>query len=74
MHSPRYLQHNGSRASRIPAGGGKKIVLLVPRRVVAKATARRMADLLGEEVGQTVGFRVRNERAIGPKTRIEVGR
>ena len=68
MHNPSYLRNHGKGAS----SGGKKIILLVPRRVVAKAAARRMASMLGEKVGQTVGFRVRNERAIGPTTRIEV--
>ncbi|MEN9281122.1 MAG: hypothetical protein RL594_57 [Bacteroidota bacterium] len=51
---------------------GKKIVMLEPRRLAAKAAARRMASLLGEQVGQTVGYRMRMESAISEATRIEV--
>ncbi|MBC8124964.1 MAG: ATP-dependent helicase HrpB [Candidatus Kapabacteria bacterium] len=51
---------------------GKKIVVLEPRRLAAKAAARRMASLLGEKAGATVGYRMRMESAIGPTTRIEV--
>ena len=51
---------------------GKKIVLLEPRRVAARAAAARMAHLLGEKVGETVGYQIRFERRIGPATRIEV--
>src|SRR4051794_9692019 len=56
-------------------GGGQKnagIVVLEPRRLAARAAARRMAALLGEEVGDTVGFRTRDERRVGPSTRVEV--
>jgi ATP-dependent helicase HrpB len=48
------------------------IVLLEPRRLAARAAARRMADLLGERVGDTVGYQTRDERRIGPSTRIQV--
>lgn len=48
--------------------------MLEPRRLAAKAAARRLAALLGERVGQTVGFRVRHEAAISSATRIEVRR
>lgn len=51
---------------------GKKILLLEPRRVAARAAAARMASLLGEKVGDTVGYQIRFERRIGPATRIEV--
>ncbi|HVT37144.1 MAG TPA: ATP-dependent helicase HrpB [Nevskiaceae bacterium] len=51
---------------------GKKIVMLQPRRVAARASASRMAQLLGEKVGDTVGYQIRFERRIGPATRIEV--
>ncbi len=51
---------------------GKKILMLEPRRVAARAAAARMADLLGEKVGDTVGYRVRLDSKVGPKTRIEV--
>lgn len=52
--------------------GGGRIVMLEPRRLAARAAARRMAHLLGEEVGATVGYQTRDERRIGPHTRIEV--
>lgn len=52
--------------------GGRRIVVLEPRRLAARAAARRMADLLGEDVGNTVGFQTRDERRIGPTTRVEV--
>jgi ATP-dependent helicase HrpB len=40
------------------------VQVLEPRRVAAKFAARRMADVLGEEVGQTVGYRVRLESQV----------
>lgn len=51
---------------------GRSIILLEPRRLAARAAAARMAETLGQPVGETVGFRVRGESRIGPKTRIEV--
>ena len=48
-----------------------KIILLEPRRLAARGAAHRLAQHLGEEVGATVGYRVRLDRKIGPKTRIE---
>lgn len=51
---------------------GRRIVLLEPRRLAARAAARQMARLLGEEVGRTVGYHVRLERRAGPATRIEI--
>ncbi len=51
---------------------GKKIVMLEPRRLAAKACAAHMAWMLGESPGQTVGYQIRMERRIGPDTRIEV--
>lgn len=51
---------------------GQKILLLEPRRVAARAAARRMAALLGEKPGQRVGYQVRGERQVGANTRIEV--
>lgn len=53
------------------AGDGR-IVMLEPRRIATRAAARRMASLLGEEVGTTVGYVTRDDRRIGPDTRIEV--
>ena len=52
--------------------GKNKIILLEPRRMAARAAAQRMADLLREPVGATVGYRVRLESKVGPNTRIEV--
>ena len=49
-----------------------KIVMLEPRRLAARAVATRMAQMLGEPVGQTVGFRTRLESRSGKHTRIEV--
>ncbi|MCL6415028.1 ATP-dependent helicase HrpB [Aestuariirhabdus sp. Z084] len=51
---------------------GQKILMLEPRRLAARAAAARMASLLGEAVGDTVGYRISLERRIGPNTRIEV--
>lgn len=51
---------------------GKKILMLEPRRLAARASARRMADTLHEEVGQTIGYRVKLDNKISQKTRIEV--
>ncbi|CAI8902825.1 ATP-dependent RNA helicase HrpB [Brevibacillus sp. IT-7CA2] len=50
----------------------RRIVMLVPRRLAARQAATYMAALLGEEVGQTVGYRVKREARVGPDTRIEV--
>jgi len=50
---------------------GGKIIVLEPRRLAARGAAARMAAMLGEEVGGTVGYRVRLDRKVGPKTRIE---
>ena len=51
---------------------GRTIVMLEPRRLATRAAARRMAHLLGEEVGETVGYQTRDERRIGRRTRLEV--
>ena len=51
---------------------GRRIVMLEPRRLAARAAARRMADTLGQRVGDTVGYRVRHESAVGPGTKIVV--
>ena len=52
--------------------GEGRILMLEPRRLAARAAAMRMAVLLGEPVGQTVGFRTRLESAVSAATRIEV--
>ncbi|MGB9429730.1 MAG: ATP-dependent helicase HrpB [Gammaproteobacteria bacterium] len=51
---------------------GRKIVMLEPRRLAARAAANYMAKLLGERVAETVGYRVRMDTRVGPRTRIEV--
>jgi ATP-dependent helicase HrpB len=51
---------------------GRRIIVLEPRRLAARAAARRMAALRGEAVGDTVGYRMRMDTKVGPKTRIEV--
>ncbi|MBI3135415.1 MAG: ATP-dependent helicase HrpB [Bacteroidetes bacterium] len=52
--------------------GNQKIIMLEPRRLAAKTVAMRMADLLNESVGETVGYRIRFESRVSAKTRIEV--
>jgi ATP-dependent helicase HrpB len=52
--------------------GQDRIVMLEPRRVAARAAAHRMAAMLGEPVGATVGFRTRTETRVSERTRIEV--
>ncbi|WP_343717150.1 ATP-dependent helicase HrpB [Inquilinus sp.] len=52
--------------------GRGKVVMLEPRRIAARAAAGHMASLLGEKPGDTVGYRIRMDRRIGPDTRIEV--
>lgn len=82
------LERGGNAVLQAPPGAGKttlvplallqapwlsgKIVVLEPRRLAARAAARRMAALLGEEVGATVGYRVRLDQRVGPRTRVEV--
>jgi ATP-dependent helicase HrpB len=51
---------------------GRKIIMLEPRRIAARAVASRMAHLLGEPVGKTVGFRTRLDTRVSRDTRIEV--
>jgi ATP-dependent helicase HrpB len=50
----------------------KKTVMLEPRRLAARSVAMRMAELSGEEVGKTVGYRVRFESRVSRSTRMEV--
>ncbi|WP_212980183.1 ATP-dependent helicase HrpB [Paenibacillus azoreducens] len=51
---------------------GRKIIMLEPRRLAARAAAEYMAGNLGEQTGETVGYRVRMESRTGKKTKIEV--
>ncbi|WP_437178963.1 ATP-dependent helicase HrpB [Kineococcus endophyticus] len=60
-------------AAQAPGGGVPgRVVVAEPRRVAARAAAARMASLLGEPVGGTVGYAVRGDRRVGPGTRVEV--
>ncbi|KUO13489.1 ATP-dependent helicase HrpB [Streptomyces sp. DSM 15324] len=53
-------------------GPARRVVVAEPRRIAARAAARRMAWLLGEKPGGSVGFTVRGERVVGRHTRVEV--
>jgi ATP-dependent helicase HrpB len=55
-----------------PWRGDGRIIMLEPRRLAARAAAAQMARLLGEDVGQTVGYRVRMDSRVSAKTRIEI--
>ncbi|MBT6276950.1 MAG: ATP-dependent helicase HrpB [Chromatiales bacterium] len=79
------LSDRGSAIVSAPPGTGKstllplalldtpgRIIMLEPRRLAARAVAARMAHLLGEEVGDTVGVRVRFDSRVSARTRIEV--
>ncbi|WP_141361901.1 ATP-dependent helicase C-terminal domain-containing protein [Streptomyces sp. 6-11-2] len=50
----------------------RRVVVAEPRRIAARAAARRMAWLLGEKVGESVGYTVRGERVVGRHARVEV--
>src|SRR2546423_5146867 len=58
--------------AREPWAANKKILVLEPRRLAARAAAARMAATLGEDVGDTVGLRVRFGSKVSRRTRIEV--
>lgn len=82
------IRDHGQAVLQAPPGAGKttkvplalleaglsdgKILMLEPRRVATRASAERMAHMLGEKTGETVGYRVRGETVVGPNTRIEV--
>src|SRR5579885_865455 len=55
-----------------PWARGKRLVVLEPRRLAARAVAERMASTLGEPVGRTVGYRMRFDTRVSRDTRIEV--
>jgi ATP-dependent helicase HrpB len=55
-----------------PWAEGKRLILLEPRRLAARAAAARMAATLGEKVGETIGLRVRLTSLVSKRTRIEV--
>ncbi|SEN15549.1 ATP-dependent helicase HrpB [Gemmobacter aquatilis] len=82
------LQARGMAVLQAPPGAGKttrvplalldwgmvqgRILMLEPRRLAARASAERMAATLGEEPGQTVGYRIRGESKVSRATKIEV--
>ncbi|MCM7684836.1 ATP-dependent helicase HrpB [Enterobacter bugandensis] len=82
------LQHAPQVLLNAPTGAGKstwlplqilkegkiagKIILLEPRRLAARNVAQRLAELLNEKTGETVGYRMRAETCVGPSTRLEV--
>ncbi|MEL6207553.1 MAG: ATP-dependent helicase HrpB, partial [Pseudomonadota bacterium] len=82
------LRAHGQAVLQAPPGAGKttrvplalleaglvegRIIMLEPRRLAARAAAERMASVLGEAVGGTVGYRIRGEAKAGRATRIEV--
>ncbi len=49
-----------------------KILLLEPRRLAARNVAQRLAEALNEKPGETVGYRMRAQSCVGPRTRLEV--
>jgi ATP-dependent helicase HrpB len=51
---------------------GKRILMLEPRRLAARGSARYMSTIRNEQVGQTVGYRVRLDSKVSKQTRIEV--
>lgn len=56
----------------LAAGAEGRVVVAEPRRLAARAAAGRMAALLGEQVGDTVGYSIRGDRRVGRRTWIEV--
>lgn len=82
QHSPVVLliaDPGAGKTTRVPLAlmderwlGGQKIVMLEPRRLAARRAAAYMAEMLEEEVGERIGFRIRGEQAVGPATRIEI--
>lgn len=82
------LQHAPQVLLNAPTGAGKstwlplqilkeanlhgKIILLEPRRLAARNVAQRLAELLNEKPGETIGYRMRAETCVGPATRLEV--
>ena len=51
---------------------GRRVVMLEPRRLAARAAASFMARLLGESVGETIGYRIRGDTRVSRRTRVEV--
>ncbi|MGW2375122.1 ATP-dependent helicase HrpB [Kitasatospora sp. NPDC001683] len=59
-------------AGLLDSGVVRRVLVAEPRRLAVRAAARRMAWLLGESVGNRVGYTVRGERRVGPETVVEV--
>ncbi|MGW3631156.1 ATP-dependent helicase HrpB [Streptomyces sp. NPDC005122] len=59
-------------AGLVGGGPARRVLVAEPRRIAARAAARRMAWLLGEQAGGNVGYTVRGERVVGPRARVEV--
>lgn len=59
----RLLEHGGIKG---------RIILLEPRRLAARNVAQRLAELLNEKPGETVGYRMRAQSCVGSQTRLEV--
>ncbi|MFF4013570.1 ATP-dependent helicase HrpB [Streptomyces sp. NPDC001843] len=59
-------------AGLLGSGPARRVVVAEPRRIAARAAARRMAWLLGEQAGDSVGYTVRGERVAGRHARVEV--
>ncbi|WP_341501978.1 ATP-dependent helicase HrpB [Gallaecimonas sp. GXIMD4217] len=55
-----------------PELAGQSILMLEPRRLAARSLARYLASCLGEKPGQSVGYRTRQDSAVGPDTRLEI--
>ena len=51
---------------------GRKLLMLEPRRLATRAVAGRMADLMDEDIGETVGYRIRFDNKTSSKTKVEV--
>ena len=59
-------------AGLVGGGPARRVLVAEPRRIAARAAARRMAWLLGQDVGDDIGFTVRGERVVGRHARVEV--
>ncbi|MEU9604234.1 ATP-dependent helicase C-terminal domain-containing protein [Streptomyces sp. NPDC048057] len=59
-------------AGLVGGGAARRLVVAEPRRMAVRAAARRMAWLLGQDVGEAVGYTVRGDRRVGAGTRVEV--
>ncbi len=69
------MRRPGPEINRLPLqllahpGINGKIILLEPRRLAARNVAQRLAELLNEKPGDTVGYRMRAQNCVGPNTR-----